>query len=157
MTQHDPFLRSITVDPDDGLRLVYADWLEERGDPRGEFLRVAVNLEALGRVEAPPDVRGRLARVRRIGQLRRRWRELLPRVDRAWFALLHRGRLRCGGVPDGQCPGRWDRLPPEQGKPFARYCGTCTRWARLCWTVREVEQMVRSNRVAAPVAVLNGT
>src|SRR5262245_32940250 len=35
-----PFLRAIFCRPDDdGLRLVYADWLEERGDPRADFLR----------------------------------------------------------------------------------------------------------------------
>src|SRR5687767_4899399 len=34
------FIRAITDDPDDGaLRLVYADWLEEHGDPRGELVR----------------------------------------------------------------------------------------------------------------------
>jgi uncharacterized protein (TIGR02996 family) len=39
------FLRAILADPHDSLpRLVYADWLEERGDPRGEFLRLATRL-----------------------------------------------------------------------------------------------------------------
>jgi len=32
---------------DDTLRFVYADWLEERGDPRGEFLRVESRLRGL--------------------------------------------------------------------------------------------------------------
>jgi uncharacterized protein (TIGR02996 family) len=37
------FLATIRDSPaDDTTRLVYADWLEERGDPRGEFLRTAV-------------------------------------------------------------------------------------------------------------------
>ncbi|MFK8113410.1 MAG: TIGR02996 domain-containing protein [Rubripirellula sp.] len=35
-----PFLRQIIADPDDDdHRLVYADWLEEHGDRRGEFIR----------------------------------------------------------------------------------------------------------------------
>ncbi|MFO0808491.1 MAG: TIGR02996 domain-containing protein [Gemmataceae bacterium] len=35
------FLQAIRAAPDDDLpRLVYADWLEERGDPRGEFIRL---------------------------------------------------------------------------------------------------------------------
>ncbi len=35
------FLQAILIDPgDDTIRLQYADWLEERGDPRGEFIRV---------------------------------------------------------------------------------------------------------------------
>src|SRR5262249_59488889 len=28
---------------DDGVRLILADWLEERGDPRGEFIRIQVD------------------------------------------------------------------------------------------------------------------
>src|SRR5262245_56818171 len=32
---------------DDGPRLVYADWLDERGDPRGEFIRVQCELARL--------------------------------------------------------------------------------------------------------------
>jgi len=36
----DAFLRDIRDDPDDpGPRLVFADWLEERGDPRADFIR----------------------------------------------------------------------------------------------------------------------
>jgi uncharacterized protein (TIGR02996 family) len=41
MSQEDAFLQAILEDPDnDEARLVYADWLEERGDPRGEFIRL---------------------------------------------------------------------------------------------------------------------
>src|SRR5262245_54103818 len=37
------FLRAIIESPDDDeLRLVFADWLEERDDPRGEFVRIEV-------------------------------------------------------------------------------------------------------------------
>jgi uncharacterized protein (TIGR02996 family) len=37
----DPFLRAILDHPEeDGPRLVYADWLDEQGDPRGEFIQV---------------------------------------------------------------------------------------------------------------------
>ena len=37
----DPFVAAICADPDDDLpRLVYADWLDERGDPRGELVRL---------------------------------------------------------------------------------------------------------------------
>ena len=42
MTDHeDAFLRAVLDAPgDDAPRLIYADWLTERGDPRGEFIRV---------------------------------------------------------------------------------------------------------------------
>src|SRR5206468_3722921 len=45
MSDRAAFLRAICERPDeDGPRLVYADWLEERGDPRGEFIRVQCRL-----------------------------------------------------------------------------------------------------------------
>jgi uncharacterized protein (TIGR02996 family) len=41
MTRDEAFLLAIREQPEsDEVRLVYADWLEERGDPRGEFIRV---------------------------------------------------------------------------------------------------------------------
>ena len=43
MDEEKAFLATLRACPaDDTARLVYADWLEERGDCRGEFLRVAV-------------------------------------------------------------------------------------------------------------------
>jgi uncharacterized protein (TIGR02996 family) len=48
---HAAFLADICDHPDDdGPRLIFADWLEERGDPRGEFIRVQCELARL-----PPD------------------------------------------------------------------------------------------------------
>jgi uncharacterized protein (TIGR02996 family) len=48
MTQDDAFLESILENPDDdGLRLIYADWLEEHGNPRAEFIRVQIELARL--------------------------------------------------------------------------------------------------------------
>ena len=40
MTDDEAFIRAIVAAPGDGAtRLVYADWLDERGDPRGAYLR----------------------------------------------------------------------------------------------------------------------
>ncbi|MCA9070670.1 MAG: SUMF1/EgtB/PvdO family nonheme iron enzyme, partial [Planctomycetaceae bacterium] len=42
------FLRAIEQDPIDPLpRLVYADWLDEQGDPRGELLRIQEELRQI--------------------------------------------------------------------------------------------------------------
>jgi uncharacterized protein (TIGR02996 family) len=42
------FLAAISASPeDDTVRLIYADWLEERGDVRGEYLRLLCALAAL--------------------------------------------------------------------------------------------------------------
>lgn len=54
MTDRD-FLAEILAHPDDdGPRLIYADWLEEQGNPRGEFIRVQCELAALTK----PEMRG---------------------------------------------------------------------------------------------------
>jgi uncharacterized protein (TIGR02996 family) len=43
MADERAFLAAILESPDDdSTKLVYADWLEERGDPRGEYLRLMV-------------------------------------------------------------------------------------------------------------------
>jgi uncharacterized protein (TIGR02996 family) len=60
---------------DNALRLVYADWLEERGDPRGEFLRLDVEFERLPTKDE-----------RRRG-IEARMDELRPRISLIWQAL----------------------------------------------------------------------
>jgi uncharacterized protein (TIGR02996 family) len=41
MTDETNFLNAIRATPrDQVLRLVYADWLDDRGDPRGELVRI---------------------------------------------------------------------------------------------------------------------
>lgn len=41
MSIDDEFIQTIIANPDDDTpRLIYADWLEEQGDPRGEFIRI---------------------------------------------------------------------------------------------------------------------
>jgi uncharacterized protein (TIGR02996 family) len=45
MTEEQSFLNAIREQPDDDARkLVYADWLEEQGDPRAEYLRLMVQV-----------------------------------------------------------------------------------------------------------------
>jgi uncharacterized protein (TIGR02996 family) len=45
MTDERAFLAAILQRPDDdATKLVYADWLEEQGDPRGEYLRLMVQV-----------------------------------------------------------------------------------------------------------------
>jgi uncharacterized protein (TIGR02996 family) len=48
MNQEDAFLQAILEEPDDdAVRLIFADWLEERGDSRGEFIRVQCALAGM--------------------------------------------------------------------------------------------------------------
>src|SRR6185369_13035646 len=45
MSIDDEFIQTIIADPDDDMpRLVYADWLDEQGDSRGEFIRIQCEL-----------------------------------------------------------------------------------------------------------------
>jgi len=49
MTDLEALHRAVLEHPDDDTpRLVYADWLEEHGDPRGEFIRVQCELARMG-------------------------------------------------------------------------------------------------------------
>lgn len=46
MPTHEEFRQAIDQDPDnDTPRLVYADWLDEQGNPRGEFIRIQHELK----------------------------------------------------------------------------------------------------------------
>src|SRR6516225_1249135 len=48
MSEEDGFIQAILGDPDDDTpRLVFADWLEKRGEPRAEFIRVQCALSKL--------------------------------------------------------------------------------------------------------------
>ena len=48
MSDEAAFLAAIAAEPaDDTRRLVYADWLDERGDPRGEYLRLELQLHEI--------------------------------------------------------------------------------------------------------------
>src|SRR5262245_34124657 len=76
MPDQDAFLQAPIDDPyDTALAGVFADWLDERGDPRGEFLRVQTALAHW----QPPRLRQKLAH---------RNEELLRRHNRDWLGPL---------------------------------------------------------------------
>jgi uncharacterized protein (TIGR02996 family) len=71
------FLRAIADDPeDDAPRLVYADWLDERDDPRGEFIRVQLEFERTAPL------------AERYAVLRARARALRRLVDPEWAVAM---------------------------------------------------------------------
>ena len=50
MDMHEIFLERICKEPNsDENRLIYADWLEEQADPRGEFIRASIQQELVDR------------------------------------------------------------------------------------------------------------
>lgn len=77
MTLEDAFLRAIAEAPDDDTpRLVYADWLTDQGDPRGEFIHVQCRLAHLGEDDL------------RRPELEEREHELLTLHQEAWLGPL---------------------------------------------------------------------
>jgi uncharacterized protein (TIGR02996 family) len=78
MSPDDAFLQAILENPDDdGPRLMYADWLTEQGNPRGEFIRVQCELHTLAADDARrPHLRERESQLLNVfGHL---WRGPLP-------------------------------------------------------------------------------
>jgi uncharacterized protein (TIGR02996 family) len=77
MTPEEAFLQAVRENPDDdGPRLMFADWLEEHGDIRGEFIHVQIELS---RDDLPESRRAALqARERTLlEEHRRRWEQPL--------------------------------------------------------------------------------
>jgi uncharacterized protein (TIGR02996 family) len=96
---HEPFLRAICENPeDDTVRLVYADWLDENGDPdRAEFIRVQVERARLRAAGGDSD-----ALEKRLGELRLahefRWRDELPRLSGVSWQRFWRGFVSGAGI-----------------------------------------------------------
>ncbi|WP_161967303.1 TIGR02996 domain-containing protein [Fimbriiglobus ruber] len=83
MSEEAVFLRAITAAPDDDLpRLVFADRLDERDDPRGDFVRLHLALRA-----AAPDHPDRVAGEHELSSLRKS-------CDPEWLAALSGRRAR---------------------------------------------------------------
>src|SRR5260370_279371 len=80
MNDESAFLEAIAKTPDDdALRLVYADWLEERGDPRAEYLRLEVQL-----ANVTPGAKDDTLEHATYHRLTDRLSELRPRLDSLW-------------------------------------------------------------------------
>jgi len=102
---------------DAGTRLVYADWLDQRGhEMRAKFLRTEDAADAADVIE-------------------HHLRYVAPADDAPWRAIVARARL--GGCPKTGCPGRWDALAPLPDIDNLRRCGRCDKVVRYCTTLDE--------------------
>jgi uncharacterized protein (TIGR02996 family) len=120
------FLQQIRQRPhDEAIRLVFADWLEEAGDPRAEFLRVDWLLAQRDRADVP----------RR--QLLLRWRELREELPADWQRLLSREAVENCGLKLLPCPQKWNDLnaTPHEG---VRHCWACERKVYYCRSLDEL-------------------
>jgi uncharacterized protein (TIGR02996 family) len=142
MTDEDAFLRAILSDPTHPApRLVYADWLDERGDAnsvcRAEYLRVACQLDRLPSAD--------LARHRLQARLRR----LRKRVGAHWWRQLDWAKL------DAVLKAvHWPGWPAEPGNP-----PSSQRWVTTpspTWSDIE-DALLRLDRGQWPCVILSPT
>jgi uncharacterized protein (TIGR02996 family) len=90
------FLTDSKENPDDDApRLVLADWLEERGDERGEFVRLQCQRAARGDARTPTQVGGREAAL--LEQYRGTWLGVL--CEKGIQTEIRRGLVRAVGSP----------------------------------------------------------
>jgi uncharacterized protein (TIGR02996 family) len=84
MTDDTSFVEAIRARPwDESLRLVYADWLEERGDARADYLRAESAATAELRFQDRPEGDQARSLLDRLGQLR-------AGFDPGWLAAVGR-------------------------------------------------------------------
>lgn len=102
MTDETPFLRSLIAHPGDApTRLAYADWLDERQDPRAAYLRLDPELGRLSYVEWLERGDGLEYYLTEFSDVRREWeerkkteterserRELQKKLDPYWTAFI---------------------------------------------------------------------
>jgi uncharacterized protein (TIGR02996 family) len=133
MDQEQAFLNAIRRAPhDDSIRLVYADWLEDKGDERAMFLRVYARLRNLAPDHPHRD---------ELEQELSRWRK---GCDREWLMVseperahlyidsTQRLRARCTCMHPGE-NGRWPVVELHREAQDTE----CEPWKRLCDLIEE--------------------
>lgn len=152
------FMREILFEPTDlSARLIYADWLDERQDPRARLLRIDVELQQL----SSDDFQRQLLVLERA--------EIVPKLDRDWVSWLGLASIeRCpgstvtlnwtatdaGSRPERiefkyRCPKRWENLPPFDDDPHTRFCNECERTVHYCYNIETARWHARRDRCVA--------
>lgn len=105
------FFREIVAAPEDDVpRLIYADWLEERGDPLGALIRIQCELARL-EAESPRYVELRLEEWNLLHEYGDEWNGTLPK----WVSSFERRRgfVERIALPYGKFHERADLLFEE--------------------------------------------
>jgi uncharacterized protein (TIGR02996 family) len=125
------FRRAIAAEPADTAQvLIYADWLDERDDARGAFLRLGVEL--LGANYSEDEYR-------RLQQLAERYRASVRPVDVAWLAELGRARPWVGRELAVKLARVYLRV--VEGRRENRQWIALSKYDWLdCWTVRYAQK-----------------
>jgi uncharacterized protein (TIGR02996 family) len=128
MSDEAAFLNAILFDPqDEAPRLVYADWLDEQGDPasapKAAFLRADARLKLL------PERHPR--REPLITGLKTLARDLDP----GWLSVVSRLPIENCTLIATRCPKRWEGLEPTD-EASIRFCSECEREVHYCPTIQ---------------------
>lgn len=111
---------------DDACRVVYADWLEERGDlARAGFLRAQAILARPG------------ARVSARAAASHQLEQLAPDLEIAWRLAVRRPGIAHCAAFGFRCDRVWSSLS-STGHAALRQCGACDRRVRRCRTGDEM-------------------
>jgi uncharacterized protein (TIGR02996 family) len=131
------FLREIEGSPaEETARLIYADWLEERGDPRAEYLRLECELHQLA-VGSP-----------RFRELTTELRDLRDGFDPHWLVAV--GRTRVGNCASFslECPNKWEWLVATE-EPLVRFCDHCRKHVHYCSSLSEAQRLAWEGKCVA--------
>jgi uncharacterized protein (TIGR02996 family) len=107
MTEDEPFLRALLVNPDDRVaRLVYADWLDDHADPRAAYLRLYTLFSGMQRGD------------RGGSELRKRLLDLQLGLPTWWVVIA--GGLRATARDETFYHARVDAVGAALGSPVKR-------------------------------------
>jgi uncharacterized protein (TIGR02996 family) len=155
MHDEDGFLHELLENPaDDTTRLVYADWLDERGDPvsvaKAKFLRITSRL-------LEPNRKAGWRKARRA-----ELQVLAATLDTSWLAIVSRLRIEsCVGkraeareqrryrqLFELVCDKRWDELNVTEDNAV-RYCEGCKQNVHYCDTITQAREHARQGHCVA--------
>ncbi len=123
----DAFIAEILASPnDDTPRLIYADWLEDQGDHRAEYLRLECEIAGLRKSDSL------------FIELQPRMEALRKNIDVRWLTALGRTRIANCAVFSYRCPLRWENLR-ILGEARTRHCDACNRHVHYCQSVDELK------------------
>jgi uncharacterized protein (TIGR02996 family) len=149
------FLQALLADPsDDGLRLVYADWLEEQGAP--------MSADKAGFLRLTADLTTNPGRKRQRKTKRKRLQELAAGLDTDWLAVVSRLPVEnCHGKRmktesqrsyevrfDYLCDRRWEDLQTTTDQAV-RFCDDCRHNVHYCGTIMEARKHAQKGHCIA--------
>ncbi len=151
MNEEEGFLQHLLENPaEDSTRLVYADWLEERGDSpnaaKAEFLRLSM---------LP-------LKARKKAGIARRLRDLAEELDGEWLAVVSKLQIEnCGVEPvENQlivrvrsqfsfiCDRSWEDLRTTD-QPNVRSCVGCRKNVHYCASIEEARSRAENRECIA--------